>query len=105
MYITVAADKGGVGKTTTAVHLAAYFQTRAATVLIDGDPNRSATEWGAAGGPLPFAIVDVAEGTHTARQFDQALLHEWSLARTMPTDRILTGRCDTTLVGRERSSD
>ena len=34
-----------------------------------------------------------------------ALLHESSLARTMPTDRILTGRCDTTLVGRARSSD
>ena len=34
-----------------------------------------------------------------------ALLHESSLARTMPTDRILTGRCDTTLVGRGRSSD
>ena len=35
----------------------------------------------------------------------RALLHESSLARTMPTDRILTGRCDTTLVGRGRSSD
>ena len=35
----------------------------------------------------------------------QALLHESSLARTMPTDRILTGRCDMTLVGRARSSD
>ena len=34
-----------------------------------------------------------------------ALLHESSLARTRPTDRILTGRCDTTLVGRGRSSD
>ena len=34
-----------------------------------------------------------------------ALLHESSLARTMPTDRILTYRCDTTLVGRGRSSD
>ena len=33
------------------------------------------------------------------------LLHESSLARTMPTDRILTCRCDTTLVGRGRSSD
>ena len=31
-----------------------------------------------------------------------ALLHESSLART---DRILTGRCDMTLVGRGRSSD
>ena len=36
---------------------------------------------------------------------DMALLHESSRARTMPTDRILTGRCDTTLVGRGRSSD
>ena len=35
----------------------------------------------------------------------RALLHESSLARTMPTDRILTGRCDTTLVDRGRSSD
>ena len=35
----------------------------------------------------------------------EALLHESSLARTMPTDRILTCRCDTTPVGRGRSSD
>ena len=34
-----------------------------------------------------------------------ALLHESSLARTRPIDRILTCRCDTTLVGRGRSSD
>ncbi len=40
-----------------------------------------------------------------ARRRRMALLHESSLARTMPTDRILTGRCDMTLVGRARSSD
>ena len=39
------------------------------------------------------------------RCFIKALLHESSLARTMPIDRILTCRCDTTLVGRGRSSD
>ncbi len=38
-------------------------------------------------------------------QNGEALLHESSLARTMPTDRILTCRCDTTLVGQGRSSD
>ena len=38
MYITVTNYKGGVGKTTTAVHLAAYFQRLAPTLLIDGDP-------------------------------------------------------------------
>ena len=35
----------------------------------------------------------------------RALLHESSLARTMPTARILTCRGDTTLAGRGRSSD
>ena len=34
-----------------------------------------------------------------------ALLHESSRARTMPPDRILTSRCEMTLVGRGRSSD
>ena len=68
MYITVTNYKGGVGKTTTAVHLAAYFQTLGATVLIDGDPNRSATKW-AEGGQLPFAIVDREEGDYQARNY------------------------------------
>ena len=39
------------------------------------------------------------------KRLAEALLHESSRARTMPTDRILTGRCDMTLVGRARSSD
>ena len=39
------------------------------------------------------------------RERRMALLHESSLARTMPTDRLLTCRCDMTLVGQGRSSD
>ena len=39
------------------------------------------------------------------RRLIEALLHESSLARTMPIDRILTCRCDTTRVGRGRSFD
>ena len=35
MYITVTHYKGGVAKTTTAVHLAAYLQQLAPTLLID----------------------------------------------------------------------
>lgn len=57
MIITVASFKGGVGKTTTAIHLAAFFQGKGKTLLIDADPNRSALGW-ASRGELPFAVVD-----------------------------------------------
>jgi chromosome partitioning protein len=68
MYITVTNYKGGVGKTTTAVHLAAFFQRLAPTLLIDGDPNRCATKW-ADTGKMPFAIVDREEGDYHARKY------------------------------------
>jgi chromosome partitioning protein len=58
MILTVASYKGGVGKTTTAVHLAAYLKRSGSVVLIDGDPNRSATGW-AKRGKLSFPVVDV----------------------------------------------
>ncbi|MBF2065923.1 MAG: ParA family protein [Calothrix sp. C42_A2020_038] len=57
MIITVASFKGGVAKTTTAIHLAAYLQTKDETLLIDGDPNRSASNW-AKRGELPFKVID-----------------------------------------------
>lgn len=57
MIVTVASHKGAVGKTTTAVHLAGFLQGKAPTLLIDGDPNRSATGW-AKRGKLPFRVID-----------------------------------------------
>ena len=55
--------------------------------------------------PLPPADVTPIRLPARSPNPNAALLHESSLARTMPTDRILTYRCDTTLVGRGRSSD
>jgi chromosome partitioning protein len=43
------------------VHLAAFLQTQAPTLLIDGDPNRSSTVW-AKNGKLPFTVVDKEQG-------------------------------------------
>ena len=61
MVVVVIGFKGGVGKTTTAVHLAGALARRAPTVLVDGDANRSATGWAARGPGLPFTVIDVAQ--------------------------------------------
>lgn len=60
VILTVVSFKGGVGKTTTAIHLAGYLQRHGPTLLVDGDSNRSAIQWAAAG-RLPFVVADEME--------------------------------------------
>lgn len=46
LLISVAAEKGGVGKTTTATHLAAHLAAKGKTLLLDADTHlRSAYKW------------------------------------------------------------
>lgn len=57
LIITVGSVKGGVGKTNTAIHLAAYFQQQAPTLLVDSDRIRASLLWSKRGS-LPFTVVD-----------------------------------------------
>lgn len=92
MILTVASFKGGVGKTTTAVHLAAFLQRRAPTLLIDGDPNRSASKW-TARGELPFRIVDERQAAKFARDYEHIVID--TEARPNEEDlRALADGCD-----------
>ena len=59
MLIALISLKGGVGKTTTAVHLATYLQTKNPTLLIDADRNRSALVWSTEDN-LPFTVASQA---------------------------------------------
>jgi chromosome partitioning protein len=92
MIITIASFKGGVGKTTTAVHLACYLQKKAPTLLIDGDENRSATGW-TERGSLPFKVVDELQGIRYAKQFEHIVID--TQARPSKDDlKLLAGGCD-----------
>jgi len=92
MIVTVASFKGGVGKTVTAVHLAAYLRQSGSTVLVDGDPNRSATGW-AGRGNLPFKVVDERQAVRYAREFEHIVID--TEARPNREDlKTLAGGCD-----------
>ena len=73
MIITVVSFKGGVGKTTTSFHLAAYFQKIAPTLLVDGDSNRSALDW-ASRGQVPFKVVDEKQAVKFARKYEHIVI-------------------------------
>jgi chromosome partitioning protein len=74
MIVTIASNKGGVGKTTTAIHIAAYLQTLAPTLLVDNDPNKSSTGWAARSETgLPFRVVDVNQSLKVGRDYEHVI--------------------------------
>src|SRR4030095_9572994 len=96
MIIIIASFKGGVAKTTTAVHLAAYFQDKSPTLLIDGDPNRSATGW-TRRGELPFKVVDERQSARFAREVEHIIID--TEARPEESDlKELADGCDLLII-------
>lgn len=70
MIVALVSFKGGVGKSTSSVHLAAVLGDDAPTVVIDSDVNRSATAWAErGGGRLWVPVVDESVAFTVAGQF------------------------------------
>ena len=85
MIYAVVNTKGGVGKTTTAVHLATMLALVGETLLIDGDPQASAASWAAwrrdnsSHGPSPTTTclagkAILSEGKQLATKYDHVVV-------------------------------
>jgi chromosome partitioning protein len=96
MIVTVASFKGGQAKTTTAVHLAALLNNHKPALLVDGDPNRSATSWSRRKG-FPFKVVDEKQSVRFAKEFEHIVID--TQARPTEEDlKALSGGCDLLIV-------
>jgi chromosome partitioning protein len=97
MIVTIASHKGGVGKTTTDYHLAAYFQMSAPTLLVDGDETRNATAWCKRGKGVAFKVADEVEAANLAREYTHIVIDTGQKPREIDL-KALSERCDLLII-------
>ena len=96
MIITCTSAKGGVGKTTSAVHIACFLAKNDSTLLIDSDPNHSSLKW-AKRGNLPFKVCDLISSPRFTRDYQHIIFD--TPARPVKDDlEALVDGCDLLIV-------
>ena len=100
MIITITSFKGGVAKTTTAVHLACYLQNRnkkkEQVLLIDGDPNRSCLAWSKRG-QLPVKVIDEKAATRHIKNYEHIIIDTPARPQSEELEALAEG-CDILLL-------
>jgi len=86
-----------VGKTTTAFHLAAYFQTLAPTLLLDGDETRNATAWCKRGPGVSFKVADEVQAAKLARDFTHIVIDTGQRPKQIDLKALADG-CDLLII-------
>jgi chromosome partitioning protein len=90
--ITVTGFKGGVAKSTTAIHLANYLSDFGRTLLIDSDPNHTALAWSERG-KLPFEVVNTHQSVKAVNGKDWVILDTPARPGTEDLGELVKG-CD-----------
>ena len=89
MRLAFVSGKGGTGKTTSSVFMAAALHKQGRTLAIDADPQGSLQAWSAKG-ELPFTVVSMPTA-HIHRQIkDLAADYEHVVIDTPPGDMAIT---------------
>jgi chromosome partitioning protein len=88
------ARKGGVAKSTSAIHLAGVLSEKAPTLRLDGDSNRSCIAYSKRSAEgLPFPVVDERQATKFAGQYTHVVID--SEANPTPAAlEAIAGGCD-----------
>ncbi len=90
--ITVTGFKGGVGKSTAAIHLATFFSEQGKALLVDGDPNHTSLAW-AKEGKLPFDVVSTNQVARAVKDRDWIIFDTPARPNSDDLSELVSG-CD-----------
>lgn len=96
MIVTIASQKGGIGKSTSAIHIAAYLNAHKPALLVDGDNTRSSTEWARAG-KLPFKVVDERASARAIRDYEHIVI-DTQAGASRDDLKVLAEGCDLLII-------